>query len=68
MRRNNVGLGPELFLRIINEVAEVNVREVQLGHPGSINEQSHSASGQRFADVVGVTLVAQLTVVAEGRE
>ena len=61
IRRNNGGLGPELFLRIIKEIAEVPVGEVHLGAAGGIDAQSHLAVGEDFSEMIVVAFVVEMS-------
>ena len=61
IRRNNGGLGPELFLRIIKEIAEVPVGEVHLGAAGGIDAQSHLAVGEDFSEMIVVAVVVEMS-------
>ena len=61
IRRNNGGLGPELFLRIIKEIAEVPVGEVHLGAAGGIDAQSHLAVGEDFSEMIVVAGVVEMS-------
>lgn len=61
MRRNNGGLGPELFLRIIKEITEVKIGEVQLGRAGAIAIQTDPARGEYFAEVVVVAFMPKMS-------
>ena len=61
MRRDDGGLGPELFLRIIKEIAEVSVGEVHLGGAGRIDTQSHPAVDEDFSEMIVVAFVVEMS-------
>ena len=61
IRRDNGGLGPELFRRIIKEIAEVSVGEVHLGAAGGIDAQSHPAVGEDFSEMIVVAFVVEMS-------
>ena len=61
IRRNDGGLGPESFLRIIKQMTEMAVGEVQLGAAGGIDVQSHPAVREYFAEVIVVPFVPEMS-------
>ena len=65
IRGNNEGLGPELFPRIIVEVAKVDVGEVQLGDASGVDAQADAAAGQRFPDMILMAVVPEVTGAGE---
>ena len=65
-RRNNGGLRPPLFLRVVVEVAEVDVGEVHLGAAVTVGVQSDAAPGEDLAQVVVVSLVSDVPADRHG--
>ena len=64
--RNNGGLGPQLFLRVVVKVAEVDVGEVHLGATVAGRMQCDPAASEDLPEVVIVSLVGDVSADRNG--
>ena len=59
IRRSDVGRRPESLLRIIHEIAQVDVGEIQPGLSLAIEAQAHSLIRKRLSHVISFAFMGQ---------